>query len=177
MGAEMGAETGQGHRWSSVAKNAARLRVSRMGVSWGGSRRGLFLPCGVLLTLLAGSAAMGAGDDPRPDEHSSAQAEAKPPESGTPATYKPAYRYPVIEELKAEHRARQAERDSLRGLADERYDAEAKREREDRQSLRLDWSAVEKPSSPEAFAPAFHFPPQPQYNTGTCWAFCSVSFF
>jgi bleomycin hydrolase len=93
------------------------------------------------------------------------------------ALYKPAYRYPVIEKI-------EARRDSLRALADSegarvdaRHAAEARRRRDEAVTLRVDWRGIERPASPEAFPSAFHFPPVPQYDTGTCWAFCSTSFF
>jgi bleomycin hydrolase len=41
----------------------------------------------------------------------------------------------------------------------------------------VSFEAPNRPSSPDAFPSTFHFPPVPQYDTGTCWAFCSTSFF
>lgn len=126
----------------------------------------------VALGLLA-AAAFAAGTSP------SAAAPAPPPAAPRPggALYKPTYRYPVLERI-------EARRDSLRALADStgaridaRHAAEAKRRRDGAVSLRLDWRGIERPASPEAFPSAFHFPPVPQYETGTCWAFCSTSFF
>lgn len=94
-----------------------------------------------------------------------------------PAVYKPAYKFPIFEEMKAEREAKQAVLDSLQKLVDERYKAEDKQKKDEARSLRLDWSRIDKPAGPEAFAAAFHFPPVRQYNTGTCWSFCSTSFF
>ncbi|MBD3235866.1 MAG: peptidase C1 [Candidatus Eisenbacteria bacterium] len=91
--------------------------------------------------------------------------------------YGPEYDYPVLDELREARKALLAERDSLRKLADERYEEEAEREEAEEQRLRLDWSGVETPEDPAAFASAFHFPPQPQHATGTCWAFATTSFF
>lgn len=93
------------------------------------------------------------------------------------AVYKPAYQYPVLEEIREAREARQAERDSLRERIDQYYEDEARRKKDEKRSLRIDGSGVWKPTGPEAFASAFHFPPVPQYATGTCWAFCSTSFF
>ncbi|MCK4304354.1 MAG: peptidase C1 [Candidatus Eisenbacteria sp.] len=99
--------------------------------------------------------------------------------AGTPSqpVYKPAYEYPVLDEIENAREALQVERDSLQRLVDQRYEDETERERVERQSLRLDWSAIDKPANPDAFDAAFHFPPVPQYSSGTCWAFCSTSFF
>ncbi|MHB8080457.1 MAG: C1 family peptidase, partial [Candidatus Krumholzibacteriia bacterium] len=58
-----------------------------------------------------------------------------------------------------------------------RHAAAAKRRDDEAVSLRVDWRGIERPASPAAFPSAFHFPPVPQYDTGTCWAFCSTSFF
>ena len=91
--------------------------------------------------------------------------------------YKPTYDYPVLEEISAARKARQAIADSLQELVDERYREMERMEKEARRKLRLDWSGISKPASPDAFAAAFHLPPVPQYATGTCWAFCSTSFF
>jgi bleomycin hydrolase len=91
--------------------------------------------------------------------------------------YEPGYDDPVLEELREEREALLAERDSLRKIVDERYAKEAETEKDEALELRLDWSAIQKPVSPDLFTSAFHFPPQPQYATGTCWAFGSTSFF
>ena len=103
-----------------------------------------------------------------------APARSDPPD---PAVYKPAYKFPIFDEIKEVREARQAELDSLQKLVDERYEAEAKQEKDEKRSLRLDWSRIQKPASPEAFKPCFHFPPIRQYATGTCWSFCTTSYF
>ncbi len=94
-----------------------------------------------------------------------------------PPLYKAPYPYPVMDEMRKAREAAQAERDSLRRVVDQRYKEDAERKRKEGPELRLDWSGIDKPDSPEEFAVAFHLPPVPQYNTGTCWAFCSTSFF
>lgn len=92
------------------------------------------------------------------------------------AVYVPAYRYQVLEDIEAARAAAQATRDSLQEEVDVRYRAEDERRRDEERSLRADWNGVEVPSGPEAFETPFYFPPLPQYNTGTCWSFCSTSF-
>ena len=52
-------------------------------------------------------------------------------------------------------------------LADQREAAEM--------DLRVDWSSIKSPEKPEQFDQLWHTPPTPQFYTGTCWAFCSVS--
>jgi len=103
-----------------------------------------------------------------------AGADGKEPEQ---PVYKPANKYPVLEEIITAREAAQAARDSLQKLVDEKYEAEEKQQKEEKLSLRLDWSRIKKPTSVEIFTTRWHFPPLPQYYTGTCWAFCSTSFF
>ena len=93
------------------------------------------------------------------------------------AAWKPGYKFPVFGRIEARRDSLQALTDSARATVDARY-AQQKKEKDDLDlSLRVDWSGIELPASPDAFAQPFHFPPVPQYNTGTCWAFCSTSFF
>lgn len=85
--------------------------------------------------------------------------------------------YPVMDEMEA---ADEAMREAARAkteeiLARERERAEA---REDaRLELRVDLSGVDRPAGPEAFTSrVWHFPPTPQFRTGTCWSFATTSF-
>ena len=91
--------------------------------------------------------------------------------------YRPANKYPVLEEMEREREAARAHQDSLQDLVDRRYAEEAERAEAEERVLRLDWAGIERPAGPDAFAANWHFPPVPQYYTGTCWAFCSTSFF
>ncbi|MBN1212505.1 MAG: peptidase C1 [candidate division Zixibacteria bacterium] len=90
--------------------------------------------------------------------------------------YVPKYKDPLLEQM-------EAIRDSLKSVRDSTTDAiielqdQQKKEKEDREKkLRFDFTSISKPSSPEVFTTAFHFPPVPQYYTGTCWAFAGTSF-
>jgi bleomycin hydrolase len=106
---------------------------------------------------------------------------AAPPPAPAPvkpggALYKPAYKYPILDAIKASRDSLQAIVDSLQGVVQKRQKQEDKQKSRDEVSLRMDWSAIQRPPSPEAFKAAFHFPPIPQYMTGTCWSFSSTSF-
>jgi bleomycin hydrolase len=90
--------------------------------------------------------------------------------------YRERTEYPVLEEIEAARKAQAAERDSLIAAADARAAAEREARREASRELRLDWSKIQVPDGPEAFRSAWHQPPVPQYYTGSCWAFCSLSF-
>jgi len=99
---------------------------------------------------------------------------------GTALAQDPVYReknkYPVLEEIEAARDARQAENQARIDETDARH-AAAKEEKSDAaRSLRLDWSKIKVPAGPDAFEAAWHNPPTPQYYTGSCWAFCSVSY-
>ena len=43
--------------------------------------------------------------------------------------------------------------------------------------FKMDVSGYELPDSPEEFNQAWHYPPLSQGRTGTCWCFCTTSFF
>jgi len=87
------------------------------------------------------------------------------------------YKDPVIEELKEVNR-------SLKEVAEHKVaeilaaEEELKEQREDDPgTLRFDLSGISRPSGPDAFTTrAWHFPPAPQYLTGTCWSFSTTSF-
>ncbi|MFO7653730.1 MAG: C1 family peptidase [Candidatus Krumholzibacteriia bacterium] len=116
---------------------------------------------GAVLVAASGGVAA-AGDEPRPERRDQ-------------PVYRPANRYPVLEEIEAARATQQAIRDSLKAAADARHAAESERREDEARSLRVDLSAFDLPPSPEIFPTAWHTPPLPQYFTGTCWAFCSVS--
>ena len=104
-------------------------------------------------------------------------AQAGPPGSRDHVRYEKKHVDPTLKAM--EHDA-----DSLKALADSVTSAIQKADRdkqkkkdEDKPVIRFDWSGVVRPASVEAFKAPFHFPPQRQYRTGTCWAFSSTSFF
>ncbi len=90
--------------------------------------------------------------------------------------YRERTKYPVLEEIEAARKATQAELDSLIAAADARAAEVRKARREAARELRLDWSKIQVPAGPAAFKSAWHQPPVAQYYTGSCWAFCSLSF-
>ncbi len=91
--------------------------------------------------------------------------------------YRPKNKYPVLDEMTAQRDSLVALRDSVRSEVDVLYAAEEEAKADAEQTLRVDWSTVEAPDSPADFEQIWHTPPTPQYYTGTCWAFCSTSFF
>jgi len=92
-------------------------------------------------------------------------------------TYVEKTKYPVIEEMEENNEALReaAEAKSAEILARVKEAADASDEA--KRELRFDISNIERPKGPEAFeAQSWHFPPTPQYLTGTCWSFSSTSF-
>lgn len=89
--------------------------------------------------------------------------------------YQLKHRDPVIEEITDEldriQEAREAVTDSIHDF----YRAEEKREKDEQQSLLMDFSKIRRPAASDDFQSSFHFPPIRQYLTGTCWCFCTTS--
>ena len=92
------------------------------------------------------------------------------------AVYREKNTYPVLDEMRAARQAAQAVRDSQRAAAEAEWKARREAEQAGAKDLRLDWSKIQVPAGPEAFARVWHTPPVPQFYTGTCWAFCATSF-
>ncbi len=92
----------------------------------------------------------------------------------------PVYRvknlYPTLEEIEAVRDAARAERDSIRQAMDKKFEDEAEAKSDARMDLRVDWDKVKSPDNPDDFDSVWHLPPTPQFYTGSCWAFCSVSY-
>jgi len=89
--------------------------------------------------------------------------------------YVPHYTDSLLKAMDERSDKLQAERDSVTGDILDRIEKEADAEKKDKRTLRFDLSKVTKPTSPDVFQSAFHFPPVPQYRTGTCWAFAGTS--
>ena len=84
---------------------------------------------------------------------------------------------PVIAEMEAANEAKvEAAKVKTEELLAAYREAEKARD-EPEQRLRFDLAGLVKPESPEAFTTRiWHFPPTPQYKTGTCWSFSATSF-
>jgi len=81
--------------------------------------------------------------------------------------------YEAIKEIRASEKTR---RDSItRVILEEEHQIKEK-ERNERKVLRWNVDDIKAPTSPEVFTSAFHFSPNHQDATGTCWAFAATSF-
>ena len=90
--------------------------------------------------------------------------------------YREKNKFPVLDAMTAERDSLLAFRDSVRAEIDALYAEQKKAKKEAGRDLRVDWTLVETPTDPGQFDQLWHIPPVPQYYTGTCWAFCSVSY-
>ncbi len=90
------------------------------------------------------------------------------------AYYKKRYEDPVIKEMEEANKKKKEEAERL--TAEIRKKQEEEMKKEEKKVLSFDFVNVKKPSSPDAFKKAFHFPPVAQYLTGTCWSFSTTSF-
>ncbi len=86
-------------------------------------------------------------------------------------------KYPVIEEMEAKNEALREAAEAKTAEILARVEEEAEARDDAKRELRFDISNIERPTGPEAFEnQAWHFPPTPQYLTGSCWSFSSTSF-
>ncbi len=90
------------------------------------------------------------------------------------AYYKEKYKDPVLKEMEEENKKIKEEEEKK--TEDIRKKIKEEREKEKKKVLKVDMSKIKKPENLEVFQRAFHFPPIPQYLTGTCWSFSTVSF-
>ncbi|MBL7136043.1 MAG: peptidase C1 [Candidatus Marinimicrobia bacterium] len=86
------------------------------------------------------------------------------------------YYDPVLKEMREQADHEKAIEDSITVEIRKRQKERKDKEREEKKSLRFEFKGIKKPKSPDVFEKAFHFPPVPQYRTGTCWCFCTTSF-
>jgi len=93
------------------------------------------------------------------------------------ATYVEKYKDPVIQEMQAGDEALvEAALEKTEQLL-AAYRASEKERTEPEMKLRFDLGDIVRPAGPEDFkTTTWHFPPTPQYLTGTCWSFSATSF-
>jgi bleomycin hydrolase len=70
----------------------------------------------------------------------------------------------------------EANLDSVTEVIQKKQDAKAKEEKERRKLLRWNMEDIKRPGDPESFSQIFHFSPNHQDATGTCWSFAATSF-
>ncbi len=90
--------------------------------------------------------------------------------------YEPGYEDPVLKEIEEKANAAKARRDSVTAAIREQQHEAEKTYEESKGVLRVDFSDVDKPASPDVFEAVFHQPPLSQDRSGTCWSFSGISF-
>lgn len=93
------------------------------------------------------------------------------------AVYVPKQEDPVLKDMEAKAEAAAAQAEEATAAVREAQKARREQKKKEAKELRFDVSGISRPASPQAFSPAFHFPPVAQYMTGTCWSFSTTSFY
>ncbi|MFH1532280.1 MAG: peptidase C1 [Pseudomonadota bacterium] len=93
-----------------------------------------------------------------------------------PATWIPLDEDAVIKELKNREEARVKADTEATDAIRAALAAKAAQKKDARKDLRSALAAGSYPASTEIFSTLFHFPPQAQFMTGTCWSFGATSF-
>lgn len=79
----------------------------------------------------------------------------------------------VFQDIRQKQKAIEAKKDLETKKIKERQEKEKRRKKQ----LKAIPENVFPPSSPGTFSSVFHFPPEPQHSTGTCWSFATTSYF
>lgn len=92
------------------------------------------------------------------------------------AIYEPETRDPALREIKDRFEARKAAESETTAAMRAKQEAAAKAKKESRMVLRVTLPENQLPGQPGDFSQVFHFEPQAQFYTGTCWSFAATSF-
>jgi bleomycin hydrolase len=102
----------------------------------------------------------------------------KPPREKDKAVYVKHVPSPVLKALEDADKKKNEQAEASTTAIVDAQKAVLEKEKEGKRDLRVDMKGLVKPSSPAAFKiQGWHFPPVPQYLTGTCWDFSTTSFF
>lgn len=96
------------------------------------------------------------------------------PQAG--AWYEPRLKDPVLEKIEERNKKFVEDRDAQTAALRKLLLEEKKKKTDERQVLRAQLPEGERPGSPEQFKSVFHFAPQAQYYTGTCWSYAGTSY-
>lgn len=88
--------------------------------------------------------------------------------------YEPQKKDKVLKEIIEKQKEAQKKKDEETDKIRERREKETKEKQ--KRIIKTDLTGVYPPKSPEEFKPHFHFPPQAQYMTSTCWSFSATSY-
>ncbi|MBN1196422.1 MAG: peptidase C1 [Candidatus Aminicenantes bacterium] len=99
------------------------------------------------------------------------------PDEPNKVRYVPYTPDPVLEQIREHFMALEKQRHEETRKIQQQHQKEKTEQRKQRRNMKSDFSGVHPPASTEAFNQFFHFPPQAQYMTSTCWSFCTTSFY
>ena len=88
--------------------------------------------------------------------------------------YEPSKKDKVLKEVKEKQKATQKKKDEETDKIRQRQKKEEKEKQ--KRIIKTDLTGVYPPKSPETFKQYFHFPPQAQYMTSTCWSYSATSY-
>jgi len=92
------------------------------------------------------------------------------------AFYEQRLKDPILEEIEDRNKKWDAERDKLTAKLKAKQKKESKAKEDSATVLRAALPEQALPDGPGSFDSAFHFEPQAQYYTGTCWAYAATSY-
>jgi bleomycin hydrolase len=85
---------------------------------------------------------------------------------------------PVLKEMEDRDKSLNEAADKKSKTIEDQQEEIQKKEKDIKQDLRFDLQNIQKPSSPDAFkVQGWHFPPEPQFLSNTCWSFSTTSYF
>jgi bleomycin hydrolase len=82
---------------------------------------------------------------------------------------------PTMEAIRERNKALTAKEDSITAVMKAENEAEKAAEQKSKPKMRVNTDKLKRPDSPADFRQLDHFPPVPQYRTGTCWSFSATS--
>jgi len=101
-----------------------------------------------------------------------------PPSLPGHAVYRQHVEDPVLKKLEDEDTKKAEAAEKATSKIVDAMKAKKKKEKEEKKDLRINLKDLVRPHAPTDFKlQEWHFPPVPQYLTGTCWAFSTTSFF
>lgn len=83
----------------------------------------------------------------------------------------------VLKEIREKAKTIQEKKDDITEKIKKKQKDEKTKQRKERRSLKSDLTGVYPPPSKESFKQHFHFPPQAQFMTSTCWSYSATSFY
>lgn len=91
--------------------------------------------------------------------------------------YQPETKDEALEKIEKRRETRAKETEKVTEEIKARHEQQEEQEEKEAREMISDLNGVKPPSDLSEFKTVFHFPPQPQYYTGTCWSYSATSFY